>query len=383
MDRIIVAGPLAHPAMRAVLNLSAAEPLTLRGRLAGGQGAGIQRGAWPLLETGGQRLHACRVTAAAELIRYAAIFELEPVTVDGERVFGVVDPVTCGTSEGQSAAVRQDTRTSDDKGSSDTDWPAGWDADLAATIAAHVVAQPADRSSGQIAARLPMIAGWCASRLRGQARQVRSDNRQNVRHLAVREPYAGHFAVEEHRFQHRLHRGGWADPVDRGVFVSSDAAVVLPWDPVRDRVLVVEQFRSGPAARHDPDPFILEPVAGRIDAGETPEATMLREAVEEAGITLDRLVPTPHYYPTPGIAAEFIYSFVGIADLPDGCTGIGGLPEEGEDIRGVLMERADLVRRCLSGEIVSGPLLILALWLDRNAQDLRQADAQAIERTTA
>ena len=106
---------------------------------------------------------------------------------------------------------------------------------------------------------------------------------------------------------------------------------------------------------------------------------MLREAVEEAGITIDTLIPAPHHYPTPGIAAEYIYAYVGIADLPDGCAGIGGLAEEGEDIRGILMDRAELTRAALSGRIVNGPLLILALWLDRGAADLR---AEHVHRMT-
>ena len=33
--------------------------------------------------------------------------------------------------------------------------------------------------------------------------------------------------------------------------------VVLPWDPVRDRVLLVDQFRAGPAARGDGQPVRL------------------------------------------------------------------------------------------------------------------------------
>ena len=153
--------------------------------------------------------------------------------------------------------------------------------------------------------------------------------------------------------------------------MSGDAVVVLPWDPVRDRVLLVDQFRAGPAARGDGQPWIFEPVAGRIDAGETPQSTALREAEEEAGLRLSGLIPAPAFYPTPGIAAEFIYGFIGIADLPDGVATVTGLPSEGEDIRGQLVAREELMRMVLDGRIVSGPLMILALWLYRMAGELR------------
>ncbi|QQO45753.1 NUDIX domain-containing protein [Paracoccus sp. MC1862] len=144
---------------------------------------------------------------------------------------------------------------------------------------------------------------------------------------------------------------------------------------MRDRVLVVDQFRAGPAARGDGQPWIYEPVAGRIDAGETPESTALREAVEEAGLTLERLIPAPAFYPSPGVAAEFIYGFIGIAELPDDAATVSGLPSEGEDIRGHVIPRDEFMRMALDGRIVSGPLLILALWLDRRADELRQGPA--------
>ena len=43
------------------------------------------------------------------------------------------------------------------------------------------------------------------------------------------------------------------------------------------------------------------------------------------------------------------------------------------------MDRAELTRAALSGRIVNGPLLILALWLDRGAADLR---AEHVHRMT-
>lgn len=191
-----------------------------------------------------------------------------------------------------------------------------------------------------------------------------------IRILSRREPYAHFFSVEALRLTHRLHDGGWSAPLERAVFVSGDAVVVLPWDPVRDRVLVIDQFRAGPAARRDADPWLIEAVAGRIDAGETPASTAHREAQEEAGLTLQRLIPAPGHYPSPAILAEYLYSFIGIADLPDGSARVAGLDSEGEDIRGHLLPRAHLTRMALEGRLANGPLILLTLWLDRMAETL-------------
>lgn len=83
--------------------------------------------------------------------------------------------------------------------------------------------------------------------------------------------------------------------------------IVLTYDPVHDRVLLVEQFRAGPLARQEENPWRLEPIAGLIDRGETPEEAGLREAHEEAGLTLSRLELVARSYPSPVISTEFFH----------------------------------------------------------------------------
>lgn len=193
----------------------------------------------------------------------------------------------------------------------------------------------------------------------------------DVVETARREPYAGFFAVEEYDLSFRRFDGRMSGQVTRAVFISGDAAVVLPYDPVRDRVLLIEQWRAGPHARGDRESWLIETVAGRIDGGETPEEAARREAREEAGLTLAELLPAGSYYPSPAAKGEYIYGFVGIADLPDGSTGTGGLDSEGEDIRTHLVAFDDLMALVESGEIDNGPLLVLAYWLERNRAAIR------------
>ncbi|QUS35831.1 NUDIX domain-containing protein [Falsirhodobacter algicola] len=191
---------------------------------------------------------------------------------------------------------------------------------------------------------------------------------QEVRRI---QPYAHYFAVEEYDIRYRRFDGTMSEVVNRGVFISGDAVTVLPYDPVRDRVLVVEQWRAGPWGRGDPQPWLLEPVAGRIDPGEPPEVTGRREAVEEAGLEIGDLHLASAFYPSPGAKAEFVYAYVGIADLGDDAAGVFGLDGEAEDIRGHLLPFERLMEMVTSGEVRSAPLLITAYWLARERGRLR------------
>jgi ADP-ribose pyrophosphatase len=184
--------------------------------------------------------------------------------------------------------------------------------------------------------------------------------------------YARYFGMEEHRLRHRRFDGAMSGTVDRAVFTSGDAIAVLPFDPRAGTVLLVEQFRAGPWARRDPQPWILETVAGRCDATEPPEATARREAREEAGLELGRIERIAAFYPSPGIAAEHITAFVAEADL-GAAGGLHGLDEEHEDIRAIVVPLEDALEAVETGEINTSPVILSLLWLARNAERLRAA----------
>lgn len=224
-------------------------------------------------------------------------------------------------------------------------------------------------------ARYPSLLAAAASAVRARKSAPATLRRQaapgDVEITARAEPYARFFAVEEYDLRHRRFDGAMSGEMHRAVFVSCDAACALPYDPVRDEVLLIEQFRPGPMARGDAEPWMLEGVAGRVDPGETPEEAIRREAGEEAGITLGALYPVAGYYPTPGTMSEYLYAYVGIADLGTVATGTAGLAEEHEDIQSHILPFARLMELVASGEVENGVLLIMAYWLQANRARLR------------
>lgn len=242
----------------------------------------------------------------------------------------------------------------------------------------------ADRASmAALRARWPMALVHAASQIRARKgddpAQLRKDwQRNDVELVHGTMPYAWYFAVAEDDLRFRQFDGAYSAVVKRAALVMSDAVTVLPYDPVRDMVMVIEQFRFGPWLRGAGNAWLLEPIAGRVDPFESPQDCALREAQEEAHLTLraDALMAVGHVYPSPGAITEFLYQFVALCELPDGVDGVAGLESEAEDIRSHLVPFDRLMALIASGEVQNGPLVQSAYWLALNRDRLR-AEVQA------
>ena len=191
----------------------------------------------------------------------------------------------------------------------------------------------------------------------------------DVDQIGVERPYTRYFAIEEHRLRHRRFDGTWSREIARTALTSGDAVTVLPWDPVQDLVLLIEQFRAPMLARGDACPWGVEVIAGRLDQEGDAEACARREADEEAGLSLGRMVQMASYYTSPGIAAEHVTSFVAEATLEPG-EGFFGLPVEDEDIRAFTISLDRALEGIASGEINNAPAILSLLWLQSNRERL-------------
>lgn len=185
--------------------------------------------------------------------------------------------------------------------------------------------------------------------------------RGDVEEIARETPHKGWYRLDRFRLRHRKFAGGWSEEVTREVFIPGDSVVVLPYDPRRDAVVLVEQFRIAPYS-HGDDPWMVETVAGRIKPGESPEEVARREAQEEAGCTLDELVRIAGHFPSPGAVDEFIHLYCGVTDS-SGLGGLHGLEDEHEDIAVRVAPFAEAMAAMDSGLIVSGPLMLALQWL--------------------
>ena len=254
------------------------------------------------------------------------------------------------------------------------DWAKVW-GDTVTSTAGDVMALFGQPAATTIAKRRSAMLARGAARVRaglpGPSVLRRKMLASDVAVQARSYPYANFFSVEEYDLSFRRFDGTMSRTVNRATFISGDAVTVLPYDPVRDRVLLIEQFRAGPFARGDANPWQLEAIAGRIDPGETADDAARREAVEEAGLELGELLPVAGYYPTPGAKTEFLYSYVALCDLPDECAGVFGVAGEAEDIRGHLVSFDGLMALVASGEASNAPVVLTALWLQRERARLR------------
>jgi ADP-ribose pyrophosphatase len=173
------------------------------------------------------------------------------------------------------------------------------------------------------------------------------------------------------RFRHRLFSGSWSTLRSYDVLRRGPAVAIVLYDPDRESVVLVEQFRL-PALLAGRSPWQIEVAAGLVDPGEAPEAVAIRETREETGLALiGEPVPIQRYLPSPGGSDESVELFCGRADSTL-AAGVHGLPEEHEDIRVVVKTLAEIEAVLDAGAIESGHTLIALYWLLRHRGRLRR-----------
>jgi ADP-ribose pyrophosphatase len=175
--------------------------------------------------------------------------------------------------------------------------------------------------------------------------------------------YRGRYRIEEVVFDFdRVAGKGRITDAKREIFERGDSAAALIHDVERDVIVLTEQFR---VATHDKGPgYVIEAMAGSVDAGEAPEACIRREMMEEVGYRAGKVQLISRAYQSPGASSERLFLYyapVMTADLVD--PKASGLIEEKEDVRRVEFSREDFLRRLDAGKFVDGKLIALGFWL--------------------
>jgi ADP-ribose pyrophosphatase len=186
----------------------------------------------------------------------------------------------------------------------------------------------------------------------------------------------GYFKLDVYHVQHDKFDGGKSDILQREVLERGHAVAVLPYDPVRDEVILIEQFRPGAISVHQHNRempvWLIEIVAGIIEDGETPENVARRETLEEAGCNIvGPLELISRYYVTPGCSSETVTMYYGQVDA-SAASGIHGVAEEGEDIRVFAVSVEECFAMLQNGQLCNATTTIAVQWLMINRDRIRR-----------
>jgi ADP-ribose pyrophosphatase len=192
--------------------------------------------------------------------------------------------------------------------------------------------------------------------------------RKDIKLLAEETLYQGFFSMKKYRYQHKRYQGDWSPVVEREIFERGNAVGVLLYDKVKDCFVLVEQCRPG-ALPGESSPWLVEIVAGMVEADESAEDVACREAVEEAGCEIEKLLTMPGYWVSPGGTTEYVDLFLGLVDS-DTVADFAGLETEHEDIKVLVLARTELLELLRQGNINNAMAIIAIQWFLINEKSL-------------
>lgn len=156
--------------------------------------------------------------------------------------------------------------------------------------------------------------------------------------------------------------------IDREVHDHGQAAAILLYDPARDSVILVRQFRPAAFMNGD-ESFMLELPAGLLDDDNAADA-IRREAMEESGYAVGSVQFLMEMYASPGTLTEKVSLFFARIDLDVKAGAGGGLEDEGEDLEVLRYTLDDAFAMIASGEITDAKTIIALQWAMINRERL-------------
>jgi ADP-ribose pyrophosphatase len=191
---------------------------------------------------------------------------------------------------------------------------------------------------------------------------------KQVKIQSITAPYSGFFELNVVHFKHTRYTGGWTETFSREVFQRGQAVVVLLYDLAKELVVLVEQCRAGALLNHNhtldqaEKIWLLEPVAGMIDAGESPKVAGIREAQEETGAVVNELEYICQFYPSPGACSEILHLYAAEISV-DSIADYAGLESEHEDIKVVRLSFNKAKQMLFNAEFNVAATYIALQWL--------------------
>jgi len=187
---------------------------------------------------------------------------------------------------------------------------------------------------------------------------------------SVRPLYQGFFTLNEYLVSHEKYDGSESAVLKREIFDRGDAAGLLAYDAIKNKVILVEQFRAG-VCRESDSPWVTEIIAGIIEKDQSPEDVAIRESMEEAGAQIKHIEHICDFWPSPGGCNEQFFIYLGLVDS-DQVQPFGGLDNEAEDIKVLTVDLSDIPNMLANGEIKSGGAIVALQWLLLNLEAKRE-----------
>lgn len=196
-------------------------------------------------------------------------------------------------------------------------------------------------------------------------------NRNDVELARNETLHQGFFRMVCLHLRHRLFAGGWSPALSREVVLHGTVAAIVPYDPVRDEIVLIEQFRPGKYAAGDPDPWCISIAAGMVEPGESTAEMARRETQEETGCAVGRLEQALTFYSSPGGSSQHVTLYCGEISA-EGVGGLHGVEDEGEDIRAFAVSAADAFAMVARDEVDNAISLVGLQWLETHRDGLRK-----------
>lgn len=192
-------------------------------------------------------------------------------------------------------------------------------------------------------------------------------NKQQVEILEEEVRYRGFFNVIRYKLRYTQFKGGWSPPFNREIQDRKQVAAAIPYDPVLDKVVLIEQFRAG--ALPLPYPWLFEMVAGISEHDESMEEMITREMQEEAGLKPEALHKIYEFLSSPGGSNEYMTLYCAKVDASQ-AGGIHGCEDEQEDIRVHVIPCSQAFKMLEEGEIKNATSIIALQWLASNKEKM-------------
>lgn len=184
------------------------------------------------------------------------------------------------------------------------------------------------------------------------------ENKKEFKIIKKENLYKGFFSMNKYSICHSKFGGGMTRVFERELLERGHAVAVVPYDPIKKKLVLIEQFRPGAMFDRE-SPWLIEVPAGIIDKNEAPEVTVERELQEETGLSCKEVKFISKFFISPGGCTETISLYTCNLDIEEEkVRGIHGLDVENEDIRVTIKSLEEALQMIENGEICNAMTIV-------------------------